>query len=48
MIEIILTTSATLAIVLYLQARQAAREIRRNRDNLSNAQLPQVLLPPER
>ncbi|EBA15861.1 hypothetical protein RSK20926_14559 [Roseobacter sp. SK209-2-6] len=47
MLEIILTTTATLAIVLYMQARQAAREIRRNRDNASGQQLPTLLFPPE-
>ncbi|ATG36379.1 MULTISPECIES: hypothetical protein [Phaeobacter] len=32
MIEVVLIASATLGIVLYLQARFSAREIRRNRD----------------
>ncbi|MDE4133948.1 hypothetical protein PXK00_12565 [Phaeobacter sp. QD34_3] len=32
MLEVILIALATLAIVLYLQARQAAREIRQNRE----------------
>ncbi|APG47715.1 hypothetical protein [Phaeobacter porticola] len=32
MIEVVLVASATLGIVLYLQARFSAREIRRNRD----------------
>ncbi|GLO69518.1 hypothetical protein MACH17_10350 [Phaeobacter inhibens] len=32
MIEVILIASATLGIVLYLQARFSAREIRRNRN----------------
>lgn len=32
MLEVILIALTTLAIVLYLQARQAAREIRENRD----------------
>ncbi|MEP2716811.1 hypothetical protein [Pseudophaeobacter sp.] len=33
MVEILVTSLATLAIVLYLQARNSARIIRRNRDN---------------
>lgn len=47
MIEIFLTTAATLAIVLYLQARHCARIIRRNRDNATGP-LQQVLLDPAR
>lgn len=34
MFEVVLVASVTLAIVLYGQARLAAREIRRNRENL--------------
>ena len=41
MLEVILSGSATLAIVLYLQARQAAREIRQNRDR--NTREPMVI-----
>ncbi|MEP4036226.1 MULTISPECIES: hypothetical protein [unclassified Pseudophaeobacter] len=33
MFEVFSTSLATLAIVLYLQARHSARIIRRNRDN---------------
>ncbi|MEX5564293.1 hypothetical protein SM764_12780 [Pseudophaeobacter sp. 1A16562] len=39
MLEVILIGSATLAIVLYLQARQAAREIRQNRDRSTREQM---------
>lgn len=45
MIEIFLTTAATLAIVLYVQARNCARIIRRNRDNAPNT-LQHILLHP--
>ncbi|MFC4213734.1 hypothetical protein [Pseudophaeobacter arcticus] len=37
MFEFFSTALATLAIVLYLQARHCARIIRRNRDNAPNA-----------
>ena len=37
MFEVFSTSLATLAIVLYLQARQSARIIRRNRENAPEA-----------
>jgi|GEM_PF-6685869 hypothetical protein len=46
MLEIILIALATLGIALYLQARQAAREIRENRDRSPNE--PMVFYRTER
>lgn len=37
MLEVILIALATLGIALYFQARQAAREIRENRDRTPGA-----------
>ncbi|WP_197410056.1 hypothetical protein [Phaeobacter sp. CECT 5382] len=45
MLEIFFIAAATLAIVLYLQARQSAREIRRNLAQSSATQSPLLLHP---
>ena len=47
MIEIFVTSMATLAIVLYLQARHCARIIRRNRDNARDGQCALLVHPTE-
>ncbi len=48
MLEIFLTTAATLAIALYLQARNCARIIRRNRTNEGLSTQRFLLHPPKR